>query len=221
MDSNPAPIAMLGFGVAAVGVVLYLMLWRAWLFVRPDSIRIELDEPPDKMQLPSELEKLAAELGALGFKSIGSHWEKPAFTKETVSYDYVNAEKKVFATLYEGRDGGGRLYLLTPIKCANGTTGFVVTANYRRPAREVGRCYFSGGLENYSADRVVKAHLRRLDTQKLEPTGDFTSEGRLTAGRQWFKGYGRTEIRAQNLHGVLWSASALAMLVVGFIKVFG
>lgn len=221
MDANPAPVVMLGLGTAAVGVVLWLTLWRAWLFLRPDSIRIETDEPPDKMNLPVALEQLSEELGALGFKPLGSHWEKPAFTKETMSYDYVNADKRVFATLYEGRDGGARMYLLTPIKCPDGATGFVVTGNYRRPAREVSRCYYSGGLENYAAERVVKAHLRRLDNEKLEPTGDYSAEGRLAAGRAWFKGFGRTEIRAQNLHGLLWSVSAVAMLVVGAINVFG
>lgn len=220
MDLNPAALGMLALCITAVGVVLYLMAWRAWLFVRPDSIQMELDEPADKIQLPGDLEALAEELQKLGFKALGSHWEKPLFTRETVSYDYVNAEKKVFATVYEGRDGAARMYLLTPIRCPDGSTGFVVTANYRRPAREIGRCYYSGGLEGYSPERVVKAHLRRLDNEKLEPTGDFSAEGRLAAGRSWFKSYGRTEIRAQNLHGLLWSASAVTVLIVGFVRLF-
>lgn len=211
---------MLGVCVGAVIVVLYLTLWRAWLFVRPDSIELEADEPADKMNVPGDLEALVGQLKTLGFSPLGSHYEKPLFTKETVSYDYVNAEKKAFATVYEGRDGAARMYLLTPIKCPDGSTGFIVTANYRRPAREIGRCYYSGGLENYAPERVVKAHFRRIENEKLEPVGDFSLEGRIVAARGWFKGYGRTEIRAQNLHGLLWSASAVTLLVVGVVRLF-
>jgi hypothetical protein len=218
VELNPASLFMLALGAGAVGVVLHFTLWRAWLFVKPQSMIIEPDEPAEKMNLPGVIEAIAEDLEKFGFKAIGTHYEKPRFTKETVSYDYANTEKKVFATIYEGRDGGARMYLLTPIKCPDGSTGFVVTANYRRPAREIGRCYYSGGLEDYATERVLKAHLRRVENEKLEPIGEFNAEGRITAARAWFAGFGRTEVRAQNLHGLLWSAGAVAMLVSGIIR---
>lgn len=217
---NPAQLVLLGICTAIVAAVLYFTLWRAWLFLKPDSIRIEADEPADKMQLPGIIEEQAEKLVALGFVALGTHWEKPAFTKETVSYDYVNREQKVFASIYEGRDGVARVYLLTPIKCPDGSTGFVVTANYRRPARELRGCYYSGGLEDYAVDRVLKAHLRRVENEKLEAIGDYTIDGRIAAGREWFKGFGRTEVRWQNLHGLLWAGGAVAIFVIGCIRVF-
>lgn len=215
---NFGQLLFLSIPLAVAGLVIYLNAWRAVLFVRPASMRIEADEPPDQWKLPEELQKLAKWLTENGFRPLGSHWEKPLFTRETVSYDFVDPGHSVFATLYVGRDGGARLYLLTPIKGRGGEDGFVVTANYRRPARELPGQYYSGGLEEYAPDRVLKAHLRRLENEKLAPRGELTHEARIEEGRRWFQTFGQNEIRWQNLQGLLWTLGTVAMLVLAVIQ---
>ncbi|MFL5318904.1 MAG: hypothetical protein ACJ790_04550, partial [Myxococcaceae bacterium] len=148
------------------------------------------------------------------FQALGSHWEKPLFTGFTSSFDYAKPDVHVFATLYLGRDGAARLYFLTPLK----DDGFVVTANYRRPARELTGRYYSGGLEEYAPDRVFKAHLRRIDNEKLQPSGAFSQDDRISAAKRWFGSYGQSEIRWQNLHGLLWTLATIAAVVSAVIE---
>lgn len=205
---------MVAGALVGAGWVIYVNLWRAALFVKPSSMKIEADEPPDQMSLPPELETLENWLRQNGFQVLGSHWEKPLFTGFSMSYDYVLPDKHTFATLYVGRDGGTRLYFLTPTE----NDGFVVTANYRRPARQLKGRYYSGGLEEYSPDRVFKAHLRRIDNEGLKPTGAFTHEARLAAGKRWFESYGASEIRWQNLHGLLWTLGTVTAVILAVIE---
>ncbi|MBI3184537.1 MAG: hypothetical protein HYZ28_20570 [Myxococcales bacterium] len=195
------------------GVVLYLNLWRAVLCLWPPSIRIEAEVPADKMQVPAELSALEKEVLSLGFRPVGSRFEKPRFTRETISYDYACDKDGAFATLYLSRDGSPRLYFLT----RTDQGAFVISANYRRPAREVPGRYFSAGLEDVSPERVYKAHLRRTASFGA-PIGRLDQEGRLEAARHWFSGPGRVEVRQKNLHGLLWSLASLGMVAVA---VFG
>jgi hypothetical protein len=203
-------------GVAVAGLVLAVVLlamnlWRAVLFLFPSSVRVEPEAPADQMDLPLELGPVATGLQALGFVPLGSHEEKPRLQRATRSYDWAHPGERVFATAYLGSDGAPRLYLLTPLA----PEGFVITSGYRRPALELPGRYRSGSLEDASPERLLRAHLRRLEG--LTPAGDFTWEGRVQAGRSWYQGLGRKEIRRQNLQGLLWTAMALAIVASAFL----
>jgi len=143
----------------------------------------------------------------LGFTLLGTHVEHAKLRKPVVSWDYVDEKHTAFATLHEGLNGRARLYYFTPT--ANG--GFVLTANYRRPSREVKHRYLSGGLEGVSADRLWAAHQRRIP-ELGEPKADWTLEGRVAAAHAWFQGPGATELRLQNAVGLLWTVGALGMV---------
>ncbi|NBD11424.1 hypothetical protein [Corallococcus silvisoli] len=199
-------------GLVLAGVLLALNFWRALLFLFPHTVRVEPEAPADQMNLPDALAPLAGQLQALGFTPLGSHEEKPLLQKATRSYDWAHAGERVFATLHLGNGEGPRLYLLTPL--ASG--GFVVTASYRRPALDLPG-YRSGSLEDASPERLLRAHVRRLDG--WEPAGPeaFSWEGRVQAGRAWYQGLGRKEIRRQNLQGLLWTAIALAIVASAFL----
>lgn len=199
-------------GLVLAGVLLALNFWRALLFLLPHTVRVEPEAPADQMDLPDALAPLAAQLQALGFTPLGSHEEKPLLQKATRSYDWAHLGERVFATLHLGNGEGPRLYLLTPL--ASG--GFVVTASYRRPALDLPG-YRSGSLEDASPERLLRAHVRRLDG--WEPAGPeaFSWEGRVQAGRAWYQGLGRKEIRRQNLQGLLWTAIALAIVASAFL----
>jgi hypothetical protein len=203
-------------GIAVAGLVLAIVLlslnlWRAILFLFPASVRVEPEAPADQMDLPVELEALATQLQALGFVPLGSHEEKPRLQKASRSYDWAHPGERVFATLHLGQDESPRLYLLTPVA----PHGFVITAGYRRPALEIPGVYRSGSLDDASPERLLRAHLRRLEG--FTPTGDFTWEGRVEAGRSWYQGLGRKEIRRQNLQGLLWTVMALAIVASAFL----
>ncbi|MDY7233028.1 hypothetical protein [Hyalangium rubrum] len=200
-------LAGLGLAVTLVS----LNLWRAVLFLFPASVRVEAEAPADQMDLPEELFPLAHELKAVGFVPLGSHEEKPRLRRATRSYDFAHPAERVFATLHLSPDGAPRLYLLTPLS----PEGFVITSGYRRPALELPGRYRSGSLEDASADRLLRAHLKRLEG--LTPSGEFTWEGRVEAGRSWYRGLGQKEIRRQNLPGLLWTVAALAIVASAFL----
>ncbi|MBU8896104.1 hypothetical protein DRW03_05745 [Corallococcus sp. H22C18031201] len=198
-------------GLVLAGVLLSLNFWRALLYLFPRSVRVEAEAPADQMALPEALRPLARQLEALGFVALGSHEEKPLLQRASRSYDWAHPTEQVFATLHEGRQGAPRLYLLTPLA----PEGFVITADYRRPALDLPGRYRSGSLDDASPERLLRAHARRLEG--LSPTGDFTWEGRVQAGRSWYQGLGRHEIRRQNLQGLLWTAIALAIVASAFL----
>jgi hypothetical protein len=201
--------ALAGLGLAVT--LLALNFWRAVLYLFPARVLVEPEAPADQMNLPSELEPVAEQLRALGFLPLGSHEEKPPLRRASLSYDYAHPGERVFATLHQGSNGAPRLYLLTPLA----PEGFVITAGYRRPALDIPGRYRSGSLEEASPERLFRAHLKRLEG--LSPTGDFTWEGRVEAGRSWYRGLGQKEIRRQNLPGLLWTVAALAIVASAFL----
>lgn len=201
--------ALVGLGLAVT--LLVLNYWRAVLYLFPARVRVEPDAPGDRMELPSALEPAAAQLQALGFTPLGSHEEKPLFRRASFSYDYALPGERVFATLHLGPNGAPRLYFLTPLA----PEGFVITAGYKRPALDIPGRYRSGGLEDVPPERLFRAHLKRLEG--VTPTGDFTWEGRVEAGRSWYRGLGQREIRRQNLPGLLWTVAALAIVASAFL----
>jgi hypothetical protein len=195
--------------------VLYRNLWRALLFLWPASVRTDIDTPAGQVEIPPRLAQLGRELSTLGFRELGSRYEKPFLGEERLCYEYAYPDLKVFATLYRNRFDQPRLFYLTLVD-----GGFVITANYRRPAREIPQRYLSGGLENISAERLLKAHLRRLEP--FRPRGEYNAETRLASAREWQSGLGRSEVREQNMVGLLWSAAvvglALAAVIQGIVR---
>ncbi len=203
-------IRLLVAALAAAG--LRYFLWRAILFVEPDTLRIEADSPPLKWNgedwglVPEPLRKASQELLGLGFIPLGTHIERAILGPTRTCFDYVHHESSSHATLFEGAGGQPHAYLLTAL--ANG--GFVHSASYRRPAREVAGLYLSGYLEEASVERVVRAHWRRLDG--LEPTLSPTLEGRVAAQQAWYARFGRPEVRQRHARGLLWSVGSLGMV---------
>lgn len=190
------------------GVLWVLNLGRTWLFLFPGSVQVEADSPAEHMALPPELAPLAHQLQALGFVPLGSHEERPRLRPPLCAYAFAHPHQPVFATLYPGPP---RLELLTPLA----PEGFVITANWRRPALERPGRYRSGGLADASPERLLRAHLRRL--RGLTPGGDFSWEARVSAAQAWYQGLGRGEVRQQNLPGLLWTATALAIFATALL----
>ncbi len=181
-------------------------LSRAVLFIAPGTLLLDSEDPPDRMRVPAELAALAGELERLGFSPIGSRREKPLFAEATTYYDYANARQRVFATLFSSRSGQPRLYYLTTTP----GNGFVITASYRRPPREVPGVYLAGALEGFPPERIYRAHLRRIE--QSGSVGEYTQQSRLEVAKAWASGPGRSEIRQQNFQGLMWTAAILVFL---------
>lgn len=207
MDVNWFDLVVWAIGLGVIAVVMRGQFWRAWLCLKPASIWIEADAPAGQTKLPEPLEKLDAELRAIGFVSLGSHVEHPKFGPQMISYDYGHEKEKAFATLYVSNVGAARVYFLT--RTTGG--GFVITANHRRPAREIKGRYLSGALEAMPAARVFTAHVRRVGDVGA-PECDITQAARIDAAKEWFAGHGKLEVRQQNALGLLWSVGTVGMV---------
>ena len=207
-----------------------LNLWRAWLVLQPGSTRLFIEDPGALTQVPGSLEAMHETLKSLGFASIGTHLEHPRFGASTLMYDYAHPALGVFATIFaapswgirfargiawvprtESEGPAVRLVLLTPTQ--NG--GYVVSANSRRPGANVAGTYLSGALVDAPADRLLKAHLRRV-TELGAPKAEWTIEGRLAAAKEWYSEVGKTELRQQHAVGLLWTLGALGMVGASF-----
>ncbi len=203
-------LIVIGGAILTAGVLLYWHLWRAIAFLKPASVRVDIDTP-GPTQVPGLLEPLDTAMKALGFTMLGSHLEHPRLGRALLCYDYVNREKKTFASLY----GAGLFHFVT----VTANDGCVLTANYRRPgANEPGR-YLAGGIQGASAERLFKAHLRRLEEMPGIET-DFSLDGRVAQTRAWFERVGVTELRRQNAVGLLWSAGALMLAAWAVVQWF-
>lgn len=209
--SNLHPAQVL-FVVVMAAVLLRWNLWRAVAFVSPASVLLDVDTPAEHAQVPGALEPAHATLTGLGFTFLGTHLEHPRFGKRLVTWDYVHPTEQVFASLTLGLGGQPRLYFFTPT--AGG--GFVLTADHRRPAREVKGHYLSGSVEGAAPDRLLKVHLRRVP-EVGAPQGPWTLDGRVVAARNWYLGAGKTEVRQQNAVGLLWSLGAIGMVGAAFL----
>ncbi|MEW5740373.1 MAG: hypothetical protein AB1938_15700 [Myxococcota bacterium] len=206
------------YAVVAVLVALILLrlhLWRAVLFLRPQSVLVEVDTPDGGVLVPGALEAAWEGLKALGFTPLGSHLEHARFSAPVTLFDAAHAEKGMFASVFEGKDGQVRVVLLTPTE-----GGFVLTANYRRPAREVPGRYSSGGLEGASVERLVNAHARRIAAHS-QAKAPWTLEARVDAARRWYRGAGKAELRQQHAVGLLWTLGALGMVAAAIASAIG
>lgn len=201
-------LAVLGMAVK----LLMLNAWRALLVAFPGRFRLVPEAPAGTpLELPPGLEALAGQLRALGFLPLGVHREASPLRKGLRSHDFVHPGERVFATLYLSARGEARLYLLTPLA----PRGAVLTADHARPKLDPPGEFLAVGLPECPPELLLRAHRARLGP--LRPAEDFSWEGRLQAGRDWYQGPGVREIRRQNLPGLLWTLVALAIVVSLFL----
>lgn len=198
--------AILVIAFAAAIVILRLQAWRAVLCVAPQTVTVEAETPADVTEVPGELQDAWGELQKLGFVLLGAHTEKAPLTSARWFLDGKHATEPVFASLTVGRDEQDHLFLFT-----QSDQGFVITANYKRPAVEVPGAYLAGGLEGVSPERLWKAHLRRVP-EIGTPRMLASLEDRVGAARDWYAGSGKAELRQQHAVGLLWTLGALGMV---------
>lgn len=207
----PEPGALLR-GLTAVLVGLALVrwqLWRALVFLRPTLVGVEAEDPSDgHLEVPPVLEDARGALTELGFRWLGTHSERALAGPTVTFFDAVHPQDLVFASL-SVHLARPRLVLVTL-----GERGFVVTADHRRPARDVAGRYLAGALEGVGPRRLVLAHLRRAAAMGA-PLGRPTLEGRVELARRWYAGPGRTDLRLQHAVGALWTLGGLLIVMAG------
>ncbi|MFZ5444797.1 MAG: hypothetical protein ACOZQL_32710 [Myxococcota bacterium] len=211
MDNPAVAVFVL---LASVGVLAF-QAWRAVLFLFPQSVRVEPETPADATEIPPELGDAWGLLRKLGFQLLGAHSEKIPLRPQRLFVDAVHPTEPVVASLTIGADEQDQLYFETQSE-----RGFVITANYRRPAREEPGVYLSGGLDGASPDRVLKAHLRRVP-EIGAPRRVSTLDERVGAVREWYGRAGKAELRQQHAVGLLWTFGALGMVGAAFFKLLG
>lgn len=187
-------------------VLLRFQAWHAVLCLRPQSMKVEVETPADVTVVPGELETAWEQLQKLGFTLLGTHSETSFGAPTTLFVDGVHSSQTVMVSLCVGPDEDDEVFFLT-----QSAKGFVITANYRRPAREVPGAYLAGGLEGASTERVLKAHLRRL-AEIGAPKVLRNLEDGVHAARDWYATWGKTEIRQRHAVGLLWTLGALGMV---------
>lgn len=200
--------------LAVLGMALKLLslnAWRAWVFLRPDRVRLVPGAPADRMELPAELQERAGQLRALGFHPLGTHLERSALRRGLPAHDFVHPEAHVFATLHLSARKQPRLSLLTPLA----PSGLVLTTDFARPAVERPGEYVAVGMPDCPPELLLRAH--RLKVGGARSTEDVSWEGRLKAGHDWYRGPGLLETRRQNLPGLLWTLVALGIVVSLFL----
>lgn len=193
-------------------VLLRFFAWRAVLCVFPNSARVEVETPADVTQLPGELEDTWAELNKLGFTLLGAHSEKYLLKAEVLFIDGVHATHPVVASVTVGPDEQDLLTLWT-----QSDRGFVVTANYKRPSREVPGAYLSGSIDGASPERLFKVHVRRITEIGAAKRLD-TLDSRVLAAREWFSKSGKPELRQEHAVGLLWTLGALGMVCAALFR---
>ncbi len=199
-EEQTVAVLMLLAGAA----LLYFFGWRAALLVAPYSVRVEVETPADATRVPDELADAVSELKRLGFALLGGHSERFLFR---ATRPYVDLKRDdVVASLTVGRDEQDELTLWT---CCG--EGFVVTSNFKRPAREVRGWYLGGGIDGAAPERLLNVHLRRVnEVGQSTPRADL--EAHVAAVRRWFVTQGKPELREQHALALLWSLGALGMV---------
>lgn len=195
------PVAVLAAVLAGVGLIV-TQAWRAVLCVWPRSLRVHAEEPADVMVVPGVLEETWSALLGLRFRPVGTHSEHPVLRRTSVVYDALLDEQHTWASV-DSVEGRVRLTFFTRTE-----TGFVLTTNQRRAARERGGV-FIGALEGATPERLLKAHLRRVQSAVASGT---TVEERVALAREWLAGAGAWDVRMTHVIGLLWTLGGLGFL---------
>ena len=187
----------------------------ALLFLFPSLMRQKAepsDDYPPEMD-PAPASKLAVELAALGFTRLGVRRERFPLGTSALSYDYVNAEEKAYASIYLVDRRRARLYFFTPYD--GGAS--VLTADHVRPRAVNDGYYLAGGVVGAAPAQVWAAHKRQMVA--MEETGrdrvaKATLEDRLAVAHQWVVGVGKREVRARTMTAFFSSLIAMMALYV-------
>lgn len=213
--SDPAVLLRASLAVLIGLLVLRSQLWRAVIVLWPASVRVDEEEPTEGgAAVPSALEPSWNALSAQGFRWLGTHSERPVWGPPMLFYDAVHPDALAYASL-SLRRGRPRLLLMTAT-----APGFVVTCDYRRPAREQKGRYLAGALEGVSSLRLFKAHQRRVAELGVAQ-GSPTLEGRVEVARRWYVGPGASDLRGEHAMGLLWTVGGLLVVIAGFYGALG
>ncbi len=211
MPENVNPLVVVIAVLVAVGL-LRVQTWRALLCLWPKSLRVEPEEPASALTVSGVLEPAVDALRAQGFTVVGSHSEAPRLGPAELFVDLAHAGSGIWAQVsapHSRDERSARVTLLTPTDGA-----WVLTSNFRRPARDTARVAV-GGLEGATPERLVKAHARRLAAGASLP--EVSLDARVALARDWYASVGVTEVRLQHARGLMWSLFALGLLAAPFV----
>lgn len=212
--------------VVAGAVLVWANLWRALIFVTPSSITLEIDDGSPDAPVPGWLEETHTVLRGLGFAPVGSWLELRRVGPTRTSWGYVNEAQRTFATVSDSPLVRVRRSLLTPPEprlerdgpaarvtfvTVSAASGFLLSSNFRRPGATIPHRHLCAGLPNATADRLFRAHLRRVEELGVA-AGTFSLEGLLSHLRDWHASVGRAELQRQHAVGLLWTLGGLGMV---------
>ena len=212
--------------VVAGAVLVWANLWRTLIFVTPSATTLEIEDGSPDAPVPGWLEETHTTLRGLGFAPVGSWLELRRLGPARTSWGYVNEAQRVFAIVADSplvrvrrtpltppeprleRDGPAARVTFVTVSAAS---GFLLSSNFRRPGATIPHRHLCAGLPNASAERLFRAHLRRVEELGV-PAGTFTLEGLLTHLRDWNASVGRAELQRQHAVGLLWTLGGLGMV---------
>ncbi|MDP3236407.1 MAG: hypothetical protein Q8N26_26690 [Myxococcales bacterium] len=212
--------------VVAGAVLVWANLWRTLIFVTPSATTLEIEDGSPDAPVPGWLEETHTTLRGLGFAPVGSWLELRRLGPARTSWGYVNETQRVFAIVSDSplvrvkrtpltppeprleRDGPAARVTFVTVSAAS---GFLLSSNFRRPGATLPHRHLCAGLPNASAERLFRAHLRRVEELGL-PAGTFTLEGLLAHLRDWHASVGRAELQRQHAVGLLWTLGGLGMV---------
>ncbi len=213
--------------IVVAGVVLvWANLWRTLIFVTPSATTLEIEDGSPDAPVPGWLEETHTTLRGLGFAPVGSWLELRRLGPSRTSWGYVNEAQRVFAIVSDSplvrvnrtpltppeprleRDGPAARVTFVTVSAAS---GFLLSSNFRRPGATIPHRHLCAGLPNASAERLFRAHLRRVP-ELGEPAGTFTLDGLLQHLRRWHATVGRAEQRRLHGVGLLWTLGGLGMV---------
>jgi hypothetical protein len=202
--------AIIALCVAAY--LLYRSFPGALLFIFPGLMRQRPEEQPP-VEDPAPIQQIAQALSALGFARLGVRREIFPLGSSTLSYDFVNANEKTYASVYLVDRKRFRLYFFTPYDGG----AAVLTADHKRPGAVLDGYYLAGGLNKASPEQLWAAHKRQMVA--MEDTGrdriaKNDLEDRIACARTWFTGVGKREVRVRNLTSLFMATISLFVIYV-------
>ena len=173
--------------VVAGAVLVWANLWRTLIFVTPSATTLEIEDGSPDAPVPGWLEETHTTLRGLGFAPVGSWLELRRLGPARTSWGYVNEAQRVFAIVADSplvrvrrtpltppeprleRDGPAARVTFVTVSAAS---GFLLSSNFRRPGATIPHRHLCAGLPNASAERLFRAHLRRVEELGV-PAGTF------------------------------------------------